>query len=90
MPIYEYRCSQCQSLFERIEGQRKSARWCPTCGRRTAHRIPSVANAVFKGGGFHVNDYPKTAAAPTTRTKSANIKRGLERVAKRVGKDNVL
>lgn len=57
MPIREYKCKQCQHAFEKVEGERKSPRWCPNCGRRTAHRIPSTSNAQFKGQGFHANDY---------------------------------
>lgn len=89
MPIREYQCKQCDHAFEKIEGARKTPRWCPVCGRRTAHRRVSTANAVFKGEGFHVNDYPAKGPVagkkkPSPRTKQQNVQRGIERVAKRL------
>lgn len=95
MPIYEYECRKCVRRYELLMGVTADAdpkEKCPKC-KGKIHRVPSVANAVFKGGGFHCNDYPADAAPATTkgkRTKNDNIKRGIERVAKRIGKDNVL
>ena len=58
MPIHEYKCRQCEFTFEKIEGDRKSPRWCPECGRRTAHREPpATARPQFNGSGFHATDY---------------------------------
>lgn len=88
MPIREYACSQCEHEFEKLEqGKRKTARWCPKCGRRTAHRKVSAANAHFKGAGFHANDYAAATGNPHTikrRTKADNVQRGIERVARRM------
>ncbi|MCD6564385.1 MAG: zinc ribbon domain-containing protein [Bacteroidales bacterium] len=56
MPLYEFRCQQCDYLFEQIQGY--SADWpnCPVCGGET-QRILSPASARFKGSGFHCTDY---------------------------------
>lgn len=44
-PIFKYLCKQCGNWFYKEEKQdRKSPRWCPKCGRRTARRqyeVPS-------------------------------------------------
>ncbi len=44
MPIYEYRCSQCQSTFARLQrvGTPVDAVQCPECGSGEVGRILSV------------------------------------------------
>ncbi len=59
MPIYEYRCSECQQLFEEWckhveEGDAPHA--CPICKGR-AHRIMSNTSFALKGGGWYVTEY---------------------------------
>ena len=66
MPVYEYECKHCDSLFEelltsRADVQAYSKQHVCDCGKM-ADRVPSVANAVFKGipgrSGSHDLDYP--------------------------------
>ncbi|MBQ9407707.1 MAG: zinc ribbon domain-containing protein [Desulfovibrio sp.] len=58
MPIYEYRCPQCQQKFEEwvrlsdAHGQEP----CPQCGTLSP-RIMSHTSFVLKGGGWYVSDY---------------------------------
>ncbi len=62
MPTYDYRCDACGHTFSKIQ------RWsdppvaqCPKCGSRP-RRLVSVPAIVFKGSGWHVNDYrPKSS-----------------------------
>jgi putative FmdB family regulatory protein len=46
MPIYEYRCEKCQSVFERItfKGDEEEIQ-CPECGKTEVARVMS-------GSGF--------------------------------------
>lgn len=57
MPIYEYRCEDCEQIFE--EWQRnfedKQAK-CPVCGA-CAERIISNTSFILKGSGWYVTDY---------------------------------
>ena len=56
MPIYTYTC-RCGSAFDRLQrmpGQATAK--CPHCGRRAKKTICAVG-IVFKGPGFHNNDY---------------------------------
>lgn len=59
MPIYEYRCDECQQLFEEwckhIE-ENNVAHSCPIC-RGQAHRIISNTSFALKGGGWYVTEY---------------------------------
>lgn len=64
MPIYCYKCDRCGAQVEKIQkfGECSSEK-CPDCSGRMDRVIGPVA-VVFKGSGFHVNDY-----------KSSGIKR---------------
>ncbi|MDL2314520.1 zinc ribbon domain-containing protein [Desulfovibrio sp. OttesenSCG-928-C14] len=58
MPIYEYRCKNCENVFE--EWTRhiddNTTQSCPSCGGE-AGRIVSNTSFVLKGGGWYVTDY---------------------------------
>ena len=58
MPIYEYQCPKCHSIFEEwvkiseAHGQEP----CPECGALSP-RLISHTSFVLKGGGWYVTDY---------------------------------
>ncbi|HDQ39575.1 MAG TPA: zinc ribbon domain-containing protein [Desulfonatronum sp.] len=62
MPIYEYRCQECQQIFEQwqkdFNDQDKS---CPVCGGKS-QRLISNTSFVLKGSGWYVTDYCKTSS----------------------------
>lgn len=53
MPIYEYRCLNCQALFEKLvmraEGSGTVA--CPKCAGTASERVMSSTNYSMPGGG---------------------------------------
>lgn len=65
MPIYEYRCNECQQTFE--EWQRDFAERqvpCPVCGAK-ADRLISSTSFVLKGGGWYADLYSKPGEKKT-------------------------
>jgi putative FmdB family regulatory protein len=51
MPIYEYRCSSCSSVFEELVfGDRDRKIPCPACGEKSTEKIPSVIGGISMGG----------------------------------------
>lgn len=63
MPIYEYRCSDCQQVFEEwLKTFDEAPRACPVCGG-SADRIVSNTTFVLKGGGWYVTDYGNRPSA---------------------------
>jgi putative FmdB family regulatory protein len=42
MPIYEYRCSACKEIFEKIVPNASAKVSCPECGGRKVERLPSA------------------------------------------------
>ena len=56
MPIYEFRCTRCDNLFDRLQNPDDDDPICPVCGSEVM-RIFSPAGLKFKGSGFHCTDY---------------------------------
>lgn len=62
MPLYEYRCTTCNHVFEVHHDVGGAPGPCPVCGG-TARRIFTSVGLIFKGSGFHTTDYRKAPAA---------------------------
>jgi len=62
MPLYEYRCTACNHVFEIHHEVGGTPGPCPVCGG-TARRIFTSVGLIFKGSGFHTTDYRKSSAA---------------------------
>ena len=59
MPIYEYRCSECQQVFEEWvkHAEDESVRHaCPVC-KSPSKRIMSHTSFALKGTGWYATDY---------------------------------
>lgn len=62
MPIYEYRCCDCEQIFEEWQkGFEEKDAPCPVCGHK-AKRIISNTAFVLKGAGWYVTDYCRGAS----------------------------
>ena len=59
MPIYEYKCEKCGERFEKQQSYGDPApAHCPSNGcRGKIMRVFSAPAIMFKGKGWHVNDY---------------------------------
>lgn len=71
MPIYEYRCSDCEQIFEEwLKTFDEAPRSCPVCGGH-ADRIVSNTSFVLKGGGWYVTDYGNRSSTDSHAGASA-------------------
>lgn len=58
MPTYVYECSKCQRVFEAEQRITADPLKDCECGAKNAlKRLIQPTAVMFKGGGFHVNDY---------------------------------
>ena len=57
MPIYEYKCEDCNKITEIWHGVNESPKTsCPYCGGRL-HKIISQTSFILKGSGWYATDY---------------------------------
>ena len=69
MPTYVYRCRKCGYEFERLQRITEDpVSECPEC-KGEVSRIVFPVGIVFKGSGFHINDYPSSGAKGKSEDK---------------------
>lgn len=65
MPIYEYRCEDCEQIFEEWQKDFKEQDVpCPVCGAKS-NRLISNTSFILKGSGWYVTDYCKRGDSST-------------------------
>ena len=58
MPIYEYRCGNCEHELDALQKISDSPlRKCPECGKNTLRRLISAPVFRLKGGGWYETDF---------------------------------
>lgn len=63
MPIYEYRCQECQQIFEQWQKDfTEKEESCPVCGG-PSQRLISNTSFVLKGSGWYASGYCKEASS---------------------------
>jgi putative FmdB family regulatory protein len=63
MPIYEYKCENCDTTFEKMVklSQAQDTQTCPEkgCGSTKTRKVVSVTNFQLLGGGWFKDGYGK-------------------------------
>lgn len=74
MPTYEYECLECKHRFDAFQSMTADPlEKCIKCKGKVRRLISAGAGIIFKGSGFYVNDYKKSAApAPEPSTYNYN------------------
>jgi putative FmdB family regulatory protein len=78
MPLYEYKCNDCEHTLEAIQRFSEDPYTiCPNCGGALRKLISSPA-IQFKGSGFYITDYGKSGsgAAKTSAESSSQASGG--------------
>ena len=71
MPIYEYQCTECDNITEKIESFKSEIRtiMCPFCNG-ISNRILSLGSFHLKGSGWYKDGYGKKKQETKTETKT--------------------
>jgi putative FmdB family regulatory protein len=80
MPLYEYRCKECNKSFEALQKiESEPLKECLYC-RGSVEKLISLSSFQFKGSGWYVTDYKnkvsktdKGAEKETSSTNNASI-----------------
>ncbi len=58
MPVYTYRCTNCEVQFEKQQSfSDEPLKRCPECGKKTLKKVYMPVGIVFKGSGFYATDH---------------------------------
>ena len=58
MPIYEYRCTQCEHKLEALQRFSDAPLvTCPACGKEALTKLVSAAGFQLKGSGWYATDF---------------------------------
>jgi putative FmdB family regulatory protein len=68
MPLYELKCRDCDHDWDVRQEWKVPLPACPECGSDNVRKVLHAAALVFKGSGWHVNDYGKNGAKTSTTT----------------------
>ena len=72
MPIYVYRCGSCNEYSEAL--QKASApplTRCSACEAEALVRVIAPVGVIFKGSGFHKNDYSGKSTAKSSSSETS-------------------
>jgi putative FmdB family regulatory protein len=62
MPTYEYKCSECEEVFEFFQRMTdEPMKTCPVCAGRLNRLISGGMGVIFKGSGFYTTDYKNSS-----------------------------
>ena len=56
-PLFDYRCTECSTLFIDRQAHQMEGFFCPRCGGNEFEKLPSAPSIRFNGSGFYENDY---------------------------------
>lgn len=80
MPLYEYKCSKCNSVFEVIQKVTEPPlRKCIKCGGAVAKTISAPA-IQFKGSGWYITDYSKKTPGGKEQKPAAKEKEEAKKI----------
>lgn len=72
MPLYEYRCRECERTFEVIQKfSDPELTECRDCGG-PVERLLSAPAIQFKGSGWYVTDYGRSGSAGSRSAKNGD------------------
>lgn len=71
MPTYVYECKKCEKVFETQQSITSEAlRDCQCGGHGTLRRLIQPSAVMFRGAGFHINDYAPASPSKDDSTDS--------------------
>jgi putative FmdB family regulatory protein len=78
MPTYDYKCTECNNVFEETHGINNTVESCPECGGKV-RRVFHPVGIIFKGAGFYKTD---SRDSPDNGGKKISPKKVEEEIAK--------
>lgn len=71
MPKYDYRCENCGTFEHTQSITADPLAKCPTCNGAVQRLISRNVNILFKGSGWHINDYRSPSYQEAAQAESS-------------------
>ena len=79
MPIYDYKCSDCEHQIELIQKISDKPRvTCPKCNKKTLKKLISAPSFRLKGGGWYETDFKTGKKKNISSNESSNSDKSSE------------
>lgn len=78
MPRYDYKCEDCEDVFETTHGVDENVAGCPRCGGRV-RRLFHPVGIIFKGSGFYKTDYGSASGNGGDKSSPEKIEKELDK-----------
>lgn len=79
MPIYDYKCSDCEHQIEVIQKISDKPRvTCPKCNKKTLKKLISAPSFRLKGGGWYETDFKTGKKKNISSNESSNSDKSSE------------
>ncbi|KXK19214.1 MAG: Zinc ribbon domain protein [Chloroflexi bacterium OLB15] len=89
MPLYDYRCQKCETVFEARHAFSESAPPCPACGSANVQRLITSAPAQMKGMSANAGS-SRSASKEELRSKwSEETPKLRDQLVSKLGEDTV-
>lgn len=71
MPIYVYKCTECNEYCEALQKvSDEPLKTCPNCQAEALTKVIAPVGVIFKGTGFHKNDYSAKSGSSSKPSSS--------------------
>ena len=71
MPIYEYKCTECEHRLEKLQRMSDDAlKDCPECGKPALTKLVSATSFKLKGTGWYETDFKGSKKEKPAESKS--------------------
>jgi putative FmdB family regulatory protein len=72
MPIYEYKCTECQHRLEKLQKMSEDPlKDCPECGQSALTKLVSASSFKLKGTGWYETDFKSNKKPDSSSTDKA-------------------
>lgn len=89
MPLYDYKCPECDERFEARHGFSESAPACPSCGHAETKRVITTAPTHAKGVLTHAGDGYRASKEELQSKWAEETPKLRKKMADKLGEDAV-
>jgi len=80
MPIYEYKCTECEYRLEKLQKMSDDPLIdCPECGDSSLTKLVSASSFKLKGSGWYETDFKNKKKPESTSTEKSKGEGGSEK-----------